>query len=87
MRGVVGGENGIDHRFLRGRITILFEDSRTVCEGVPDWNVEFQGDRFQERPCGIHYRQKLILVKRGFRLCSGLRGDGTNKHKYGHTYA
>jgi len=41
MRGVVDGENGIDHRFLHGQMSVLPKGSRTVCEGVPDWNVEF----------------------------------------------
>jgi len=56
IRGVVYGENGIDHRFLRGQITTLLEDSRTVCEGVPDRNVEFRDDQFKKCPCGIRHR-------------------------------
>jgi len=30
MQGVVDGENGIDHRFHHGQMTILPKDSRTV---------------------------------------------------------
>ena len=67
---MIDGENKVNHGFLRRQITILLEDSRTVCECVSDWSVEIRDDRFQERPCGICYGQELILAK-----CRGQMGQ------------
>ena len=64
MRGVVDGEDKVNHRFLGGRIPILFKDTRTVCEGVTDWSVELVDDRFQKRPGGICHWKELVLAKR-----------------------
>lgn len=46
VRGVVDGEDEVNHRLFGRRVSILFKDSRTVCEGVSDWGVEFGDDRF-----------------------------------------
>ena len=68
MRGVVDGEDKVNHRFLGRRIPILLKDSRTVGEGVPDWSVEVREDRFQERPGRIRYWKELILPERGWQM-------------------
>jgi len=70
VRGVVDGEDKVNHRFLGRRIPILLKDSRTVGEGVPDWSVEVRDDRFQKRPGGICDWKELILAE-----CRGQMGQ------------